>query len=67
MRALPTQHVLGTLGQHALKAHSSNLGTNVVAVNERGVTGHCGFLTKQLLNLRCLFLHVEGEGLLIGQ
>ena len=59
--------MLCTFGEHALEAHSGNLGTNIVAIDERRVTGHRRFLSEQFLNLRSLLLHIKGEGLLVWQ
>ena len=59
--------MLGTLGEHALEAHSGNLATNVVAVDERRVACNGRLLSEELLNLGTLFLDVKGERFLIGQ
>ena len=59
--------MLGTLSQHTLEAHSGNLSADVVAVDERRVTGYCRLLSEEFLNLGGLLLDVKGEGLLVSQ
>lgn len=53
---LPSQHMLGTLGKHALEAHLGCLHTNIVAVDKRRVAQHGRLLAKySLIFLHCFF------------
>ena len=67
VRRLPSQHVLGTLCEHALEAHLSSLQTDVVRVDERRVAEHLRCLAEVFLHLCHLLLHVGGEALSIDE
>ena len=59
--------MLGTLGEHALESHGSSLSADVVAIDERRVAQHLRCLSEILFNLLHLFLHINGEALLVGK
>ena len=64
---LPSEHVLGALGEHALEAHLRSHQTDVVRVDERRVAQHLRSLSEVLLHLGHLLLHVSLEGLLVDE
>ena len=51
MGRFPAENVLGPFGEHTLEAHGGNLGTDFIAVDERGVAEHLWCLAKEFLNL----------------
>ena len=67
VRALPTQHVLGTLGQHTLEAHACHHGTNFVRINQAGVAEHLRRLAEHFLHLGSLAGHFFDEALFVDQ
>ena len=65
--ALPTQDVLGTLGQHTLEAHAGYGSTNLVGVDEAGVAEYLGGFAEELFHLFALAHHLFLEAGLVGQ
>ena len=58
---LPTQDVLGTLGQHCLEAHRGHHLANLVGVDELGVAERGGGVAKLLLDESNVLLHLALE------
>ena len=52
MRALPSQHMFGTFGQNTLKSHTCNNRSNLIRINQAGITENLGSLSKNLFDLR---------------
>ena len=67
MRALPSQDVLGPLGQHTVEPHGSHDIPDVIRINQRGVTEHLGLLAEQLLDLPRHPHRLLPEAVLVGQ
>ena len=51
VRALPSEHVLGTFGKHTLEAHVGHHFTDFVGVDEATVTENFGILAEECLHL----------------
>ena len=67
VRTLPTQHMLGTLGQHTLEAHAGHYGTDLIVVDQARVTEHLGGFAKHLFHLVALAHHFFLEAIFVGQ
>ena len=65
--ALPTHHVARALGQHSLEAHLGYHLTDLIRVDQLGVTESGRFLTELLLDQCSVSLNLAYELLLIGQ
>ena len=51
VRALPSEHVLGTFGEHTLEAHVGHHFTDFVGVDEAAVTENFGLLAEEGFHL----------------
>ena len=67
VRTLPTQNMLGSFRQHALESQSCHHRTNLVIINQTGITEHLRCLTEHLLHLSALTHHLFLEAILVGQ
>ena len=63
----PAEHLLGTLREDSLEAHRCHLSTNLVVVDERGVTEHFWTLAKEFLDAVTHSFHLGSEALLVGK
>ena len=52
MRALPSQHMFGSFGQNPLKSHTCNNRSDLIRINQTGITENLGSLSKNLFDLR---------------
>ena len=67
MGALPTQHMLGTLGEHTLEAHATGQCTDLITVDETAVAEHLGSLAEEFLDLLALTVYLIREDLLTDE
>ena len=52
MRTLPSQHMFGTFGQNPFKSHTCDNRSDLIRINQAGITENLGSLSKNLFDLR---------------
>ena len=67
VRTLPPQHMLGSFRQHTLESQSCHHRTNLVIINQAGITEYLRRLTEHLLHLGTLPHHFFLETIFVGQ
>ena len=58
---LPSQDMLGTLGEYSLESHIGHQTSYLIVIDEAGVAEYLGFLAKELVDLVHLTLNLVAE------